>query len=434
MESRQKTVLIIQNNHEMRRRLEHSLLGSPYQIVTASRALEGLDVARHLVPDMVLTDLDLPDLNGRELATMLRIDPRFRDSAIVALCRNASQDERELGFAAGINGFIEESTQLETLSVWVDFYMSGGTDGIVDTEQLAAAQDRFLQDLLGRLERRVRDLESKNEALERADKMKDSFIQLTAHELRTPLTLITGYSRLIEDYPSLRGLIQSDQELRQLVGGLSESIGRMQSIIEQILTITRIMTRQIELNLRPLVIAKVLANVIQQYESALRDRQLRLLFDPLQWPQQIIADEALLRITLDNLLSNAIKYTPNGGHVSIQGRVEGNMLRITFKDSGIGIARELQEQIFERMHIGGNVDLHTTSKTAFGGGGLGLGLAICRGIVESHGGTIWVESAGRDEERLPGSEFIVMLPLAPRNVTAPVTTSRIKPLPARSSG
>jgi signal transduction histidine kinase len=87
---------------------------------------------------------------------------------------------------------------------------------------------------------------------------------------------------------------------------------------------------------------------------------------------------------------------------------------LMFQDTGIGISKEDQARIFERFYTAGDTQLHSTSKTAFRGGGLGLGLAISKGIIEAHGGRIWVESEGRDEERLPGSTFYIDLPIQAR--------------------
>jgi signal transduction histidine kinase len=113
-------------------------------------------------------------------------------------------------------------------------------------------------------------------------------------------------------------------------------------------------------------------------------------------------------------VGNAIKYTPDGGIVSISARATPNTVLIAVKDTGIGINKDEQRRIFDRFYTAGNTLLHTSSKTAFHGGGLGLGLSICRGIIEAHGGRIWVESEGRDEERLPGSTFMVELPIQAR--------------------
>lgn len=409
--SAQRLILVIEPEAQLAARLQAELRSAGYRVLLAQRALDALDIARRTAPDLILTDINLPDLSGRELATTLRADERFIKTPIVAIA-NQTDEERDISYAAGINGFVQTPIRYEALAIQVEFYLSGGTDFQSDENRLDIARTRYLQAVVSQLEGRIRELENKNQELQKIDQMKDTFIQLAAHELRTPLTLITGYSRLLEDHPPLLQLMGNDGEIGTLIKGLSESISRMQGIIEEILTMSRIMTSNIELNVRPISLGKLVQRVIAHYQQALHDRNLTVHFDERQWPSSMRCDPELIQLTIDNLVSNAIKYTPDGGHIVMAARTNSQLVRFSVKDTGVGIAPDVRETIFERLHIGGDIGLHTTSKTAFGGGGLGLGLAICRGIVEAHNGKIWVESNGYDPQTLPGSEFIVILPLA----------------------
>jgi signal transduction histidine kinase len=418
------TILIIEHDEQTRHDVQFILKGIGYHVVTAARALDGIDIARKLSPDLIIVAMDLPDLMGGELATTLRSERRFRETPIIAFLTEDSTEQRDMAFAAGINGHMVKPVNLEALPFNVEFYMSGGTDSIDDTERLQVARSRFLQDVVKRLEERIRELENKNETLERVDQMKDSFIQLTAHELRTPLTLISGYSRLLEDHPPLQEMRKTDENMGPLIEGLLESITRMQGIIEEILTVSRIMTSQIELTLAPINLGKAVATVLKDYQEVIQKRKLTLHFAQNEWPKSMRADGELIQLTLSNLISNAIKYTPDGGEIFIHAQTKGKLVRFSVRDTGIGIAKDKQNIIFERFHIGGEVETHTTSKTAFGGGGLGLGLAICKGIIEAHGGTINVESSGYDPDNLPGSEFIIILPVMANSQQNVFTASR----------
>jgi signal transduction histidine kinase len=205
----------------------------------------------------------------------------------------------------------------------------------------------------------------------------------------------------------------------------------MHSIIEEVLISSRIMTSQIDLNLSEVQMGAIVRRVVTGFDAALRERELMLHWDEAEYPDSMLADGDLIRVTIANLISNAMKYTPNGGHIYVAAQHSLNLLRLSVRDTGVGIDPAMQARIFERLHIGGDVALHTTSKTAFGGGGLGLGLAICKGIVEAHGGKIQVESPGFDRLRLPGSEFTLYLPLQPAVSSNPRKTKRIS---ARSTG
>ncbi len=249
------------------------------------------------------------------------------------------------------------------------------------------------------------------DAFDRLDRMKDAFIQITAHELRTPLTLVYGYARLIEETPAVQALAGQDAELSALFSGLGQSIRRMQAVINEILTISRIMTSQIDLTLGPVNLGLLAAAAAERAQTTLAERRLTLHFRRDGWPERVLGDADLLALALDNLINNAIKYTPDGGHIYLEAAASETHARVSVRDTGIGVAPEEQPRIFERFHTTSDPDLHFSSKSAFRGGGLGLGLAICRGIIEAHGGRIGVDSPGYDPVRLPGSTFFFELPL-----------------------
>jgi len=112
-----------------------------------------------------------------------------------------------------------------------------------------------------------------------------------------------------------------------------------------------------------------------------------------------------------NVISNAIKYTPDGGSITIDGEVIDSTIHIWVKDTGVGIPPEELNRIFGRFYVLEDVAYHRSSKTDFKGGGLGLGLAVSKGIIEAHEGKIWAESQGYDETALPGTTMHILLPV-----------------------
>jgi hypothetical protein len=131
------------------------------------------------------------------------------------------------------------------------------------------------------------------------------------------------------------------------------------------------------------------------------------------------ADPNLLKKLFHHLLNNAIKFTPDGGRVTVNAKnlpeqnseMPNGGIEIIVSDTGVGVSADSRDIIFSKFYQPGDVYKHSTSKTRFKGSGAGLGLALSKGIVEAHGGRIWVESAGYDEINFPGSQFHVMLPL-----------------------
>ncbi len=404
------TILYIEDDPASRSLVERTLRYGGYRVLIADCGLQGIDIARRETPDLLLVDINLPDMSGREVTTMLRREKRFSTIPIVALTALTMGEQRELALAAGLTGYMTKPIDVDGLLERVDHYLKGAQE-LLDPQALSDAQTRYSQELSAQLEERVRDLENANQSLARLDTMKDTFIQLTAHELRTPLTLVYGYSRLLEENGELEALVKYDANLRTLMEGMSSAIVRMQTIVNEILIVSRIMTNRIDLSIGPTDLGDIVRKVISAFTLALQDRKITVHFNKLEWPERMRADWELLELAIRNLLSNAIKFTPDGGQITLKASVEGDHVRFSIKDTGIGIAPETQATLFERFHTNNDVQLHSTSKTAFRGGGIGLGLAVTRGIIEAHGGEIICHSDGYDPQKLPGSEFIVVLPL-----------------------
>jgi signal transduction histidine kinase len=163
----------------------------------------------------------------------------------------------------------------------------------------------------------------------------------------------------------------------------------------------------------------LIQSIISGLTKEATERQLSIQLENLDTLPDIEGDPEALRKVFHHLVVNAIKYTPNGGKIMFFGYPNARGRRnfaedgveIIVSDTGIGIAPEYHELIFTKFYQTGELALHSTGRTKFKGAGPGLGLSIAKGIVEAHGGIIWIESPGYDEERCPGSQFHVILPL-----------------------
>lgn len=243
--------------------------------------------------------------------------------------------------------------------------------------------------------------------MEQLDRSKSGFIAVAAHELKTPLTLIEGYASMIRD---LAASLQQ-KTIDDLLEGMNGGINRLRQIVDDMIDVSLIDNHLLSLNLQPVQVGQLLDLLRNELVPIILERQqtldLRKFSGSDTW---IFADPERLYQALRNILSNAIKFTPDKGSIFINGRTLPGFIEITIEDTGIGISPENQALIFEKFGQLGRVDLHSSGKTKFKGGGPGLGLAIARGIVEAHGGTIWVESEGYDEKKMPGSTFHVLIP------------------------
>jgi len=273
---------------------------------------------------------------------------------------------------------------------------------------------RFNQELERLVAQRLEELKAAYQSLEQHDKNKSAFIQVAAHELRTPLTLIMGYVGMLEAEPTVEG----SAALREAVGGVLRGAHRLHEVLNSMLDVVKLENQVLDLHPQPVSISSILRRIQASYGEDLSARQLTMSVDENSPPlPTLMADAELLQKALDHVVVNAIKFTPNGGAITISTRSVsderlGSCAEIRVSDTGIGIDPEHHQIIFEKLHQLGKVELHSTSRTNFKGGGPGLGLAIASGIISAHGGRIWVESAGHDEHRLPGSTFFVRVPLA----------------------
>lgn len=243
--------------------------------------------------------------------------------------------------------------------------------------------------------------------LERLDHSKSNFISIAAHELKTPLTLVEGYASMLRDIVARHGDPQADT----LLSGINVGIQRLRQIIDDLIDVSKIDNDLLSLNLQPLCLSQLLMLLRLALEPVVTERHLNL--EVRDFPGSdlwIYADGERLHQGFRNLLENAIKYTPDHGSVTVDGRTLPGFIEVTVADTGIGISPENQTLIFSKYSQAGPA-LHSSGKTKFKGGGPGLGLPITRGIIEAHGGTIWVESPGCDEAACPGSTFHVLIPI-----------------------
>ncbi len=255
-------------------------------------------------------------------------------------------------------------------------------------------------------------LEKNNRNLERLDKAKSDFISIASHELRTPLTVIRGYTEMLLEDPQL------DADIRLAIKGIHEGTIRLHEVMDSMFDIAQIDARSLKPHLQSVELGSLIREVCAQQAEAIHERKQSLVVDIPSLPH-VRADANLLRKLFHHLIRNAIKFTPNDGSISITGNnisaiidLPNGGVEIIISDTGIGVDPHHHEIIFSKFFQPGELGKHSTSGTRFKGGGAGLGLALSKGIIESHGGRIYVESPGYDEINLPGSQFHVILPLS----------------------
>jgi signal transduction histidine kinase len=188
-------------------------------------------------------------------------------------------------------------------------------------------------------------------------------------------------------------------------------------VVNSMLDVARLEGEVLRPQVEPVPLHITLRLIQKEYQDDLAERNLEMVLDEsLRSAPFLLADPELFQKALDHVIVNAIKYTPDGGTITISCSLvddnrQGRMVDIHVQDTGIGIDPANHKIIFEKLYSLGKVELHSSGRTKFKGGGPGLGLAIAAGIVKAHNGRIWVESPGHDEEKFPGSTFIIRWPV-----------------------
>ena len=232
---------------------------------------------------------------------------------------------------------------------------------------------------------------------QRATRMKDEFLATLSHELRTPLSAILGWTQV------LRRAGQADKpvDLERAIDVIDRNARAQVKLIDDLLDLSRIMAGKVRLDVQPIALLDVVQAAVDSALPSAEAKDLRLTsrLDPAA--SMVHGDSARLQQVVWNLLTNAIKFTPRGGQVQVTLQRIGPRLELSISDSGIGIPASYLPHVFDRFS-------QQDSSTTRAFGGLGLGLAICRQLVELHGGSIRVSSAGEGH----GATFVVELPVS----------------------
>ncbi len=249
--------------------------------------------------------------------------------------------------------------------------------------------------MLGQIEQRDTELERARDEAEAGNRAKDEFLAVVSHELRTPLTPILSWVRL------LSGGQLDDGASKRALASIERNARSQAQLIEDLLDVSRIMAGKVRLDVQQVELIPIIEAAIDSTRPATDAKQIRVhtMLDPRAGV--VAADPERLQQVLWNLLSNAIKFTPKGGRVQVQLRRVNSHVEISVSDTGQGIPSEFLPHVFDRFR-----QADSSSRRAHGG--LGLGLAIVRNIVELHGGAVHAASAGEGQ----GATFTVELPLS----------------------
>lgn len=408
-----QTILNVEDTPENRNLVRRILESEGYRVVDAENALEGIEKAIQVNPDLILMDINLPDLDGFTAVTRIRSFAHLKTVPILALTARTVSDDRERAIAIGCDGYLNKPIDFDELVNAVTSHIVVGHQAT----QAATKREYYLEEqsvnLISELERKFAELKGAYDRLKHLEVAKSNFISVASHELRTPLTVIHSYTQMLQLLPS----IKQDEQAQELLAGVVRGVARLQEIMNDMVSVIRVELSDKVTTFAPVSIRSIIRGVEAEQSKALADRHLILETHIASDLPMVSGDSKQLHSALSRIVRNAIKYTPDGGQIQIKARTLENangsnqtFVQIVVTDTGVGIDGEKQKLIFDKFGTAEEVALHSSGSTKFMGGGAGLGLTIAKGVIEAHNGRIWVESEGFDKERLPGSKFFILLP------------------------
>jgi signal transduction histidine kinase len=368
MNTKSLSVLLVENNNGSRESVRLNF-ESCFTVRRATRALDALELLSSHKPDCLVVEHDFPEMPGLELVRKAR--ERFPHLPIVLLVEN-----------------------------WIDMLPTSAlcaqTRHVLVRSQL---NDRLVQLIVcGAIEqsRLQRDLELQTARLEQSNRDLRQFAYVVSHDLKEPLRMISGYMSLVERRYSDR----LDQEGREFVEFACDGATRAQKMIDSLLALSRVDSR--EMRLAPVETGPVIRSALQALSIVVNESGARIECDSMP---RVFGDVSQLGQLFQNLIANAIKFRGSTSPaIRIAAQPAGPNWHFSIRDNGIGIAKDSQKRIFEIFQR-----LHTQEEYD----GIGVGLAVCKRIVERHQGTIWVESSPGE-----GATFHFTIPAAEQQHSA----------------
>jgi signal transduction histidine kinase len=379
------------------------------ELIRANSASEALEALLKNEIAVVLADVCMPDLDGYELAAMIRQHPRCQKTSIIFVSAvMMAEPDRLRGYQSGAVDYVPVPVVPEILRAKVKVFAE------------LYRKTRALEELNAELERRVAartaELEATTAALREADRRKDEFLAMLAHELRNPLAPIRTAVQLLrlKELPEAHTIRARDTIDRQ--------VEHLVCLIDDLLDVSRITRGMITLQREPVPASAIVARAIEITRPAIDAKRHELVLDLADDPLTIEGDRTRLVQIAGNILHNATKFMAPGGRIVLRVARDGGSAVITVTDDGIGIPADRIDRVF---------DLFTQVHRDGDGvqGGLGIGLALVRRLVEMHGGTVEARSEGPGR----GTQLRVRLPLAAQSRAAQSVAPQVndEPLPTQ---
>ena len=368
------------------RRLVTKLLGAAgHEVIDATTGLEGVRAASEQTPDLVLVDINIPDLDGYEVTLRLRGIPALDGVPIVAI---TAEGDRDTSLAVGCDGFIAKPIDARAFARRIGRFLSGHRergDSSREGRTLRAASHRIVE----RLESKVRELSAANQRLEEMARLRREFLRNVTHELATPMTPVVGYVSLLEG--GELGPLNSGQV--KAIEAIRSATERLRGVVDLLVDVNALEAGRLTFQMSPYEPSRVIDEALDEVSEQVRAKHLQLRREPVE-AITAVGDPDRIRRALVHVLDNAVAFSPDRGRVSVGFRIlraggdpagEPVGFGVLIGDEGPGVPPAMLPKVFEPFF---QVDGSTTRAHE----GVGLGLAYSLRVAQRHGGKVRMES------------------------------------------
>lgn len=373
-------VLHIEDEPSCRRLVSKLLLRAGHEVFETGSGLEGVQMARRVQPDLVIVDINVPDLDGYEVTLRLRSMRELDGVPIVAI---TAEGDRQTCLAVGADGFLTKPIDARRFADVVSDFLLGRRERADESGETKLREQS--QRIVERLERKVVELATANERLEELARLRREFLQNVSHELATPMTPVVGYLKLLLD-EELGPLTELQ---RKCLNSIARSTRRLRSVTDTLLDVSALESGRMHYFEREYDFADVVRRAVAQVRESLPTGRLAWRVGSLEASMPSRGDPDKLRQAIVHVLDNAAKFTPRGEAVAVDARSEEGWHELRVADGGPGVAPALRDRLFEPFF---QVDGSVTRAH----GGVGLGLAFAKRVTDALGGTIVLVSPPDD--------------------------------------
>ncbi len=376
-------ILIVDDLPENLQVLGSTLNSQSYRVAFATSGKQALGIAQAKTPDLILLDIQMPEMDGYETCKLLKQDNRTKDIPVIFLTAKNDIEDIVTGLQHGAVDYITKpfnqsellarvSTHLK-VKYYQDYIFKQNTELLSSQAQIA----RDAQKLITLNE----ELMESEHQLKISNKSKDKLFSIISHDLRGPFAGLLGLGQLmVDEYENL-----SEIEKKDMIINITLAANRLFNLVENLLVWSRSQLNSIEFVPENNIVIKIIEKTTLYYTSLLEKKNLRL---EIIGSDDLVAfcDSAMLSTVIRNLISNAIKFTPIGGEIKIQiTKTNNSEILVQVIDNGVGMSADDIKNVFQ-------LDIKVSNPGTEDEPGTGLGLMLCKEFIEKHKGSIWIES------------------------------------------